>query len=277
MPNNPSRMGSSTTGVQDDMTRTQDIFGIKEDSQNSTAANNPSPQNNADNGGGSPPDLDALSMDDQGNVSDGSNMNGNDGGGTVDGNAAGPPDLDGVSMDDQGNVSEGGGGGDGGDGSMDMNGDGTGGEDMSMDDMNVDEPDNTKKEDVDHAKLSVEHKERLKNKMVFMYRIIKGDIELLNNYNAEHDDHSTIGEINCIIDNLTAANKAMRNILIKDLNQVEYADLLRVYVGAEKVYDISISMIKKHFDKIRKIREEEIEKQKKNKNVRKYLLSEINQ
>lgn len=256
-----NRLGS-TNAIQDDMSRTQDIFGLKE---NANTANNAS-----NNGGGntsSPPDLDSISMDDQGNVSDGSNANPS--GGQDTGAEGNPPDLDNMNMDDQGNVTEGGEGGD------------VPGSEETEDDMMEDDPDETtdsaKKEEVDHAKLSVQHKERLKNKMVYLYRIIKGDIELLNNYNCEHDDQTTIGEINCVIDNLTAANKAMYNILIKDLNQIEYADLLRVYVGVEKIYDISITMINAHFDKIRKIRDEELNKQKKNTNTRKYLLSQINQ
>lgn len=217
--------GGGNTNDGEDITRTNDIFGLNDKGNTDSASQ---PNSNA---------TDPTQMDPSQ-----SNVPTSDPSGAMDPNASDPTAAlgsDGTDMD--------------GDGQPDDNGEG-------MDDGTS--PDATT-EEVDHTEISSENKEKLRDKMILLYQTIRGNIDLLNDYNAEHDNISTIKDINNIIDNLTEAIKVLYKALTSDINKTEYADLLKTFIGAQKVYDISISMIDNHFTTLKKIREENDKKSKK--------------
>lgn len=131
-------------------------------------------------------------------------------------------------------------------------------EDESMED-DLSETD----ENRDQTQVSPKKKEELRDKMVMLYETILGNIDLLNEYIGEHSNLEFIHDINHIIDNLTHTNKVLYKTLVSGVNNAEYADLLKVYTGAQRIYDISISMVEEHCKNVKKKQEEDRKQQQK--------------
>lgn len=123
------------------------------------------------------------------------------------------------------------------------------------DDLDNNSDDNTLSEDSDENADETSPDEQKKKmllheNMLYLYDILKSDIEVLSDYAPNTQDNDVIKTLQNVKSNLEDTLGILSNILKNEFDDVSYPLLLRKYIGIKTVYDITIKMLDGSFTKL---------------------------
>lgn len=114
------------------------------------------------------------------------------------------------------------------------------------------EEDNINSLTQDQTELNMQKKEILRKNMILLYNNIHGNIDILKETNISVAKKEDIQVLNSIIENLEDSNRILFECITNDYKSTSYSEALKKYIGVHKIYDISIAMLYKHFDNMKK-------------------------
>ena len=91
---------------------------------------------------------------------------------------------------------------------------------------------------------------RLKDNMIQLYRILKSNIALLSELNSKLNDEVSIRACNVIMQNLTSCSVYLYKVITQELEKKSYEDLLKDYISIKRIFDICTEILSKHFDNV---------------------------
>ena len=91
---------------------------------------------------------------------------------------------------------------------------------------------------------------RLKDNMIQLYRILKSNIALLSELNSKLNDEVSIRACNVIMQNLTSCSVYLYKVITQELERKSYEDLLKDYISIKRIFDICTEILSKHFDNV---------------------------
>lgn len=92
-------------------------------------------------------------------------------------------------------------------------------------------------------------KNTLKKNVIYFGNIIKTNLETLNTMIGRLDDLNDIRCCNQVISNLQHIQDYIYTMLTEEFSAKPYEDLMTKYVTLKRVYDVSVEMLSKHFNK----------------------------
>lgn len=95
-------------------------------------------------------------------------------------------------------------------------------------------------------------KNTIRDNLAQLYTIISGDIEIIVNSLTNVNDEKTVDVMNTVINHLRNCKSYIYKTLTKELESLEYDELLQRYITLKRVYDICIRMMETHFGKDKK-------------------------
>jgi len=115
-----------------------------------------------------------------------------------------------------------------------------------------DDPDDTDTPEEDSViPNEVEQKKKLMDNMIMLYNIICNNIKLLADYVTQVPVSSEGSNVLYhITENLTDCKGILYKVISTDFATKDYITLMKSYVGINRVYDLCIEMLNKHFDNL---------------------------
>lgn len=92
-------------------------------------------------------------------------------------------------------------------------------------------------------------KNTLKANAIHFMELMDGELAVMNSKVGTLGDSDDIRVLNKVISNLTQTKLLMETMITKDFGSKSYEELMTRYVTMKQIYDISIRMLDKHFNK----------------------------
>lgn len=99
--------------------------------------------------------------------------------------------------------------------------------------------------------FSTDRKKKLRNQFIHFFDILDDSIKLVTSHVPKVTDVDTIRALNNVTENLTQCKSQVYTILTEDYQKAEYHDLLKKYVALNRIYDLSIKIMERYFEKYR--------------------------
>lgn len=90
-------------------------------------------------------------------------------------------------------------------------------------------------------------KEKLRKQMIHLFDVLVDNIELVTSYVPTANDVTTIKTMTGIKDNLMQCKSIIFKTITEDYNDLEYHELLKRYVGVNRVYEVSTKIMENYF------------------------------
>ena len=90
-------------------------------------------------------------------------------------------------------------------------------------------------------------KNDIRDNLAHLYSILNGDIETLTSSLNNLNDMASLKVTNEVLNLFRNSKTNIYNTLTKDIENLEYDELLRRYITLKRVYDIGIRMLEEHF------------------------------
>ena len=120
-------------------------------------------------------------------------------------------------------------------------------DDGSTDDISDEELDDTMEEEENPFESS--RKKKIHKQFINFYDVITSNIELISEFMPRVADEKSIQILNSVKNHLTQCKEYAYTILTEEYNVLEYPALLKKYVALNRVYDLSIKILEKYYEK----------------------------
>lgn len=103
----------------------------------------------------------------------------------------------------------------------------------------------------DEDPFSIDRKKKLRNQFIHFFDILDDSIKLVTSHVPNVTDVDTIRALNNVTENLTQCKTQVYDILTDSFQKSEYHELLKKYVALNRIYDLSIKIMERYFEKYR--------------------------
>lgn len=133
--------------------------------------------------------------------------------------------------------------------------------DETSDDMGLEDGGDTDDE------FTLNRKKKLRDQFIHFFDILDDSIKLITSHVPNVTDTDTIRALNNVTENLTQCKMQVYDILTNNFQKSEYHDLLKKYVALNRIYDLSIKIMERYFEKYRPDNDEKQKSSKKDEDV----------
>lgn len=131
-------------------------------------------------------------------------------------------------------------------------------EDELGDDIGDDNPDDPTSDDPNDIEnqseeendpFSESRKNKLKKQYLYLFNVVDNSISLISTYVPNVTNDNTIQTLSSVKENLEQCKEAIHTIITTEFKDMEYHELLKKYVGLNRIYELCTKILETYFKK----------------------------